>query len=76
MIKVILHAFVENGEVGVVELLYASTDEQALQSKYQELIRTYPADYLAIYDLPLDTDLNILPHYPSVAIGKEEFGEV
>ena len=29
--------------------------------------------YLAIYDLPMDTDLNKLDHYPSVWIGKEEF---
>ncbi|MBZ2067073.1 phosphoribosylaminoimidazole carboxylase [Streptococcus sanguinis] len=33
----------------------------------------YPDNYLAIYDLPLDTDLSSLPHYPSVAISKEEF---
>ncbi|MHC3834913.1 phosphoribosylaminoimidazole carboxylase, partial [Streptococcus thermophilus] len=26
-----------------------------------------------IYDLPMDTDLNTLDHYPSVWIGKEEF---
>ena len=30
-------------------------------------------NYLAIYDLPLDTDLSSLPHYPSVVISKEEF---
>ena len=26
-------------------------------------------------DLPMDTDLNTLDHYPSVWIGKEEFEE-
>lgn len=35
----------------------------------------FPNEYLAVYDLPLDTDLTKLDHYPSVAIGKEEFGE-
>lgn len=40
-----------------------------------ELEKQFPNDYLAVYDLPLDTDLGNLPHYPSVAIGKEEFGE-
>jgi hypothetical protein len=38
-----------------------------------ELQNQYPNDYLAIYDLPLDTDLTKLLHYPSLAIGKEEF---
>ena len=35
----------------------------------------YPENYLVIYDVPLDTNLNRLPHYPSVFIGKEEFEE-
>lgn len=73
MIQIIVHAFIENGEVGVVEVLYASTDHEKVQAKYQELTQQFSEDYLVIYDLPLDTDLNQLPHYPSVAIGKEEF---
>ena len=28
---------------------------------------------LVLYDLPTETDLNTLDHYPSVWIGKEEF---
>ena len=44
-----------------------------VRAKYEELIAQYPENYLAIYDLPLDTDLNTLNHYPSVWIGKEEF---
>ena len=39
----------------------------------KELQILYPDDYLAIYDLPLDRDLPKMGHYPSVAIGKEEF---
>lgn len=76
MIQIIVHAFIENGEVGVVEVLYASQDADKIQAKYQKLQTQYPEDYLAIYDLPLDTELNTLPHYPSVAIGKEEFEEI
>ena len=30
-------------------------------------------DFLATYNLPLDSDLTSLPHYPSVEIGKEDF---
>lgn len=73
MIKIIIHAFVENGETGVVEILFASTDKDAVAGKMSELSQQFPEDYLTIYDLPLNTDLNKLPHYPSVAIGKEEF---
>ena len=44
-----------------------------IEYKYEELVAQYPENYLAIYDLPLDTDLNTLDYYPSVWIGKEEF---
>ena len=57
----------------VVEVLYASSNHEKVKAKYQELKIQYPDNYLAIYDLPLDTDLSSLPHYPSVAISKEEF---
>ena len=74
MIQIIINAFVEKAETGaVVEVLYASADQDKVQAKYDELIAQYPENYLAIYDLPLDTDLNTLDHYPSVFIGKEEF---
>ena len=53
--------------------MYASADQDKVQAKYKELTAQYPENYLAIYDLQLDTDLNELPHYPSVFIGKEEF---
>ena len=74
MIQLIVNAFVEKAETGaVVEVLYASADQDKVQAKYKELTAQYPGNYLAIYDLPLDTDLNTLNHYPSVWIGKEEF---
>ena len=74
MIQIIVNAFVEEGkETAVVEVLFASTDHEKVKVKYQELKIEYPDNYLAIYDLPLDTVLSSLPHYPSVAISKEEF---
>ena len=74
MIQIIVNAFVEKDKTGaVVEVLYASSDHEKVNAKYEELIAQYPENYLAIYDLPLDTDLNELLHYPSVFIGKEEF---
>ncbi|CAM1660624.1 phosphoribosylaminoimidazole carboxylase [Streptococcus mitis] len=74
MIQIIVNAFIEKDKTGaVVEVLFASADQNKVQAKYAELVAQYPENYLAIYDLPLDTDLNELPHYPSVFIGKEDF---
>ena len=74
MIQIIVNAFVEKNKTGaVVEVLFASSNYAKVKAKYEELVVQYPENYLAIYDLPLDTDLNELPHYPSVFIGKEEF---
>ena len=74
MIQIIVNAFIEKDKTGaVVEVLFASDDQDKVQAKYKELVAQHPENYLAIYDLPLDTDLNELPHYPSVFIGKEEF---
>ena len=74
MIQIIVNAFIEKDKTGaVVEVLYASSDHEKVKAKYEELVALYPENYLAIYDLPVDTDLNELLHYPSVFIGKEEF---
>ncbi|KXW14812.1 phosphoribosylaminoimidazole carboxylase ATPase subunit [Streptococcus pneumoniae] len=74
MIQIIVNTFIEKDKTGaVVEVLYASVDQDKVQAKYEELAAQYPENYLAIYDVPLDTDLNTLDHYPSVFIEKEEF---
>lgn len=74
MIQLIVNAFIEKEKTGaVIEILYASSNHEKVKAKYEELVAQYPENYLAIYDLQLDTDLNELPHYPSVFIGKEEF---
>ena len=74
MIQILVNAFVEGGkETAVVEVLFASANHENVKAKYKELKIQYPDNYLVIYDLPLDTDLSSLPHYPSVAISKEEF---
>ena len=74
MIQIIVNAFVEESkETAVVEVLFASADHEKVKAKYQELKIQYLDNDLAIYDLPLDSDLSSLPHYPSVAISKEEF---
>ncbi|MGQ4038899.1 phosphoribosylaminoimidazole carboxylase [Streptococcus dysgalactiae] len=74
MLKIIVHAFVEETkENAVVEVVFASENEVAISNKMVELHNQFPNDYLAIYDLPQDTDLTQLSHYPSVAIGNEDF---
>ena len=74
MIKSSLTRFVEKDKTGaVVEVLYASSDHEKVKAKYEELVVQHPENYLAVYNLPLDTNLKELPHYPSVFIGKEEF---
>ena len=74
MMQIIVNAFVEKDKTGaVVEVLYASNNHEKVKAKYEELVAQYPENYLAIYDLPMDMDLNSLPHYPSVAISGDEF---
>lgn len=74
MIQIIVNAFVEKEKTrAVVEVLFASADHDKVQAKYDELVAQFPENYLVIYDVPLDTDLNTLDHYPSVWIGKEDF---
>lgn len=74
MIQIIVNAFIEKDKTGaVVEVLFASSDREKVKAKYEELVVQYPENYLAIYDVPLDKDLNTLDHYPSVFIEKEEF---
>ena len=59
MIQIIVNAFIEKDKTGaIVEVLYASSDHEKVKAKYEELVALYPENYLAIYDLPLDTDLN------------------
>ena len=77
MIQLIVNAFVEKEKTGaVVEVLYASSDHEKVKAKYEELVAQYPENYLAIYDLPLDTDLNTLDHYHLCGLGKKNLNKV
>ena len=56
MIHIIVNAFIDNDKTGAVaEVLFASADHDKVQAKYDELVAQYPENYLAIYDVPLDT---------------------
>lgn len=74
MIQLMVNMFVEKEKTGaVIEVLYASSYHEKVKAKYEKLVTQHSKNYLAIHDVPLDTDLNTLDHYPFVWIGKEEF---
>ena len=59
-------------KVGVVSVVYASTDSEATQRKLKELQKNNPNNYYMDYEIPLDTDLTFLNHYPSLEISRED----
>lgn len=72
MLQTICHAYVEDDKA-VVELLYVSEDKKVINDKLSYYQEQFPEDYLAIYDLPVNVELNQLSHYPSIEISKEDF---
>lgn len=74
MIQIIVHTFA-GAKDAVVEVLFASTDKTVVEEKLAAYQIQFPEDYLAIYDLPLDTELSSLTHYPSVAISIDDFAD-
>ncbi len=59
-------------KVGVVAVVYATTDKALAEQKIQELSKLNPDKYYMVYSVPLDVDLTKLDHYPSIAITKED----
>lgn len=53
MLKIIVHAYIDNAEKAIVEGVFASSDKSRISEKMAELTSEYPDDYLAIYDLLL-----------------------
>lgn len=62
----------ENDKVGVVSVVYATNDKDLAEQKMNELIAVNPNNYYMIYSVPLNVDLTELPHYPSIAISKDD----
>jgi hypothetical protein len=61
-----------HGKVGVVSVVYATTDAVLAERKLYEYRQHDPASYYMVYSVPLDTDLTTLPHYPSIEITKKD----
>ncbi len=62
----------ENDKAGVVSVIYATNDKDLAEQKMNELIAINPNNYYMVYSVPLNVDLTELPHYPSIAISKDD----
>ena len=60
----------ENDKVGVVSVVYATTDKDLAEQQLHELTTANPDHYYMVYSVPLNVDLTTLSHYPSTAISK------
>jgi hypothetical protein len=58
--------------VGVVSVVYVSNDKEKIDSKLGDLQKTHPDNFYMAYEVPMDTDLTTLEHYPGIEISKED----
>lgn len=58
--------------VGVVSVVFVSTEEEKIKIKLKELQDKNPENYYMEYVIPLNVDLTSLEHYPSIAISKDD----
>lgn len=59
-------------KVGVVSVVFVSADEKQIKRKLEELQKKNPKGFYMEYVVPLDVDLTMLEHYPSLVISKED----
>lgn len=77
-VRMILCGNVENSrknqseKVGVVSVVFVSTDEEKIKMKLKELQNKNPENFYMEYVTPLDIDLTGLEHYPSIEISKDD----
>lgn len=57
-------------KIGVVSVVFVSTEEDKIKIKLKELQDKNPENYYMEYVTPLNVDLTNLEHYPSIAISK------
>lgn len=58
--------------VGVVSVVYVSNDKEKIDSKLEDLQKTNPDNFYMAYEVPMDTDLTTLEHYPGIEISKDD----
>lgn len=59
-------------KTGVVSVVYATLDKNLAEKKITELSKLNPDAYYMVYSVPLDSDLTMLDHYPSIAISQDD----
>ncbi len=62
----------EKDKVGVVSVVFATTDMFLAKEKINQLITNNPDNYYMVYSVPLNVDLTELTHYPSIAITRDD----
>lgn len=60
-------------KVGVVSVVFVSTEEEKIKNKLKKLQDKNPEKFYMEYVTPLDVDLTSLEHYPSIEISKNDF---
>ncbi len=61
MTQLIVNAFVEKRRLEQSsKFCMLVVNHEKVKAKYEELVAQHPDNYLAIYDVPLDTDLSTL----------------
>lgn len=58
--------------VGVVSVVFVSTEEEKIKIKLKELQDKNPENFYMEYVTPLNVDLTSLEHYPSIVISKDD----
>lgn len=56
--------FDRNTQVGVVSVVFVSTEEEKIKNKLKKLQDKNPEKFYMEYVTPLDVDLTSLEHYP------------
>ncbi|MFC4710492.1 hypothetical protein ACWOEJ_06430 [Enterococcus eurekensis] len=74
-LKIIMKGSIESNEsdkIGVVSLIYASSDVDKIKEIYDEVTEKDPESYYMIYGINLDQRLDSQMHYPSIAIERSD----
>ncbi|MBS6161535.1 MAG: hypothetical protein KIC52_09865 [Firmicutes bacterium] len=59
-------------KIGVVSVVFVSTEEEKIKIKLKELQDKNPENFYMEYVTPLNVDLTSLEHYPSIEISKDD----
>ena len=62
----------ESDKIGVVSLIYVSSDVDKIKEIYDEVTEKDPESYYMIYGINLDQRLDSQMHYPSIAIERSD----